>query len=143
MDSKQIDVMVADASHEVYVDKILDTIREAAKVRGTGIAERTHEYVATKMKEGKAIIALCGDDFAGFTYIESWGNKQYVATSGLIVHPQIPGTGVGKTYQDRLFPPGTPTLAQCQSFQSHQWSCRHENEYRARICARHLQRTDR
>ena len=60
MDSKQIDVMVADASHEVYVDKILDTIREAAKVRGTGIAERTHEYVATKMKEGKAIIALCG-----------------------------------------------------------------------------------
>ena len=88
MDSKQIDVMVADASHEVYVDKILDTIREAAKVRGTGIAERTHEYVATKMKEGKAIIALCGEEFAGFTYIESWGNKQYVATSGLIVHPE-------------------------------------------------------
>ena len=80
---KQIDVMVADASHEVYVDSILDTIREAAKVRGTGIAERTHEYVATKMKEGKAIIALCGDDLAGFTYIESWGNKQYVATSRL------------------------------------------------------------
>ena len=93
MDSKQIDVMVADASHEVYVDKILDTIREAAKVRGTGIAERTHEYVATKMKEGKAIIALCGDDFAGFTYIESWGNKQYVATSGLIVHPKYRGLG--------------------------------------------------
>ena len=73
MDAKQVDVMVADASHEVYVDKILDTIREAAKVRGTGIAERTHEYVTTKMKEGKAIIALCGDDFAGFTYIESCG----------------------------------------------------------------------
>ena len=35
MDAKQVDVMVADASHEVYVDKILDTIREAAKVRGT------------------------------------------------------------------------------------------------------------
>ena len=96
MDSKQIDVMVADASHEVYVDKILDTIREAAKVRGTGIAERTHEYVATKMKEGKAIIALCGEEFAGFTYIESWGNKQYVATSGLIVHPEYRGLGLAK-----------------------------------------------
>ena len=48
MDTKKVDVMVADASHEIYVDKILDTIREAAKVRGTGIAERTHEYVATK-----------------------------------------------------------------------------------------------
>ena len=59
MDTQQIDVMVADASHEVYVDTILETIRNAAAVRGTGIAERTHEYVATKMKEGKAIIALC------------------------------------------------------------------------------------
>ena len=96
MDTKKVDVMVADASHEVYVDKILDTIREAAKVRGTGIAERTHEYVATKMKEGKAIIALCGDVFAGFSYIESWGNKQYVATSGLIVHPDFRGIGLAK-----------------------------------------------
>ena len=66
MDAKQIDVMVADASHEVYVDKILDTIREAAKVRGTGIAERTHEYLMTKIREGKAIIALHGEEFAGF-----------------------------------------------------------------------------
>ena len=56
MDAKQVDVMVADASHEVYVDKILDTIREAAKVRGTGIAERTHEYVTTKMKEERRLL---------------------------------------------------------------------------------------
>jgi hypothetical protein len=73
MDFDSIDVMVADASHEVYVDTILETITAAAKVRGTGIAERTHEYVAQKMKEGKAIIALAGNEFAGFCYIESWG----------------------------------------------------------------------
>ena len=82
---KEIEVMIAEASHEVYVDTILRTIEEAAKVRGTGIAKRTHEYVAQKMKEGKAVIALAGDEFAGFSYIESWGNKQYVTTSGLIV----------------------------------------------------------
>ena len=52
MNAKQIDVMVADASHEIYVDKILQTIKDAAKVRGTGIAERTHEYLTTKIKEG-------------------------------------------------------------------------------------------
>ena len=34
MDTQQIDVMVADASHEVYVDTILETIRNAAAVRG-------------------------------------------------------------------------------------------------------------
>lgn len=98
-----IDVMVADASHEEYIDTILDTIRDAAKVRGTGIAERTHEYLLTKMREGKAIIALDGDTFAGFTYIESWGNKQYVATSGLIVHPDYQGRGLAKRIKHASF----------------------------------------
>lgn len=98
-----IDVMVADASHESYIDTILDTIRDAAKVRGTGIAERTHEYLLTKMREGKAIIALDGETFAGFTYIESWGNKQYVATSGLIVHPNYQGRGLAKRIKHASF----------------------------------------
>ena len=84
-----IRVVVADATHEKYVDTILTTITDAAKKRGSGIASRTHEYLATKMKERKAVIALAGEaeteEFAGFCYIESWGNKQYVANSGLIV----------------------------------------------------------
>ena len=42
-----IRIVVAEAAHEKYVDTILETIREAAKKRGTGIAERTHEYVTT------------------------------------------------------------------------------------------------
>ena len=86
-----ISVVVADASHEKYVDTILQTITDAAKVRGSGIASRTHEYLATKMKERKAIIALYGEEFAGFCYIESWENKQYVANSGLIVVPKFRG----------------------------------------------------
>ena len=48
----EIEVMIAEASHEVYVDTILKTIEDAAKVRGTGIAKRTQEYVSQKMKEG-------------------------------------------------------------------------------------------
>ena len=84
-----IRVVVADASHEKYVDVILATITDSAKKRGSGIASRTHEYLATKMKERKAVIALAGEgdeeEFAGFCYIESWGNKEYVANSGLIV----------------------------------------------------------
>ncbi len=98
-----IDVMVADASHEIYVDTILDTIEAAASVRGTGIAKRSHDYVAQKMKEGKAIIALHGDEFAGFTYIESWGNKQYVATSGLIVVDKFRRHGLAKRIKEASF----------------------------------------
>ena len=100
---RKIDVMIAEACHEEYVDIILDTIEAAAKVRGTGIAKRTHEYVAQKMKEGKAVIALEGNKFAGFSYIESWGNKQYVTTSGLIVHPDFRGLGIAKRIKEMTF----------------------------------------
>ena len=103
MKKVDITVMVADASHEKYVDTILDTIEKAAKVRGTGIAKRTHEYVATKMKEAKAVIALYGEEFVGFSYIETWGNKQYVTTSGLIVDPKFRGLGVAKRIKDLTF----------------------------------------
>lgn len=100
---KDIKVVVADPSHERYVDTILETITAAAKVRGTGIAKRTHEYLATKMREAKAVIALDGDRFAGFSYIETWGNKQYVTTSGLIVHPDYRGLGLAKRIKDMTF----------------------------------------
>lgn len=95
--------MVAEESHIKYVDTILETIAEAAKVRGTGIAKRSPEYVATKIKEAKAVIALQGDKFAGFSYIETWGNKQYVTTSGLIVHPDFRGLGLAKRIKNVTF----------------------------------------
>ena len=98
-----VQIFVAGPEHEVYVDTILQTIADAAKVRGTGIAKRTHEYLATKMKEAKAVIALSGHRFAGFSYIETWGNKQYVTTSGLIVHPDFRGLGVAKKIKDMTF----------------------------------------
>ena len=98
-----IDVVVADESHEKYVDTILETISEAAKVRGTGIAKRTHEYVANKMREAKAVIALDGDKFAGFSYIETWQDKKYVTTSGLIVHPDYRGRGLAKRIKNMTF----------------------------------------
>ena len=103
MKKEDITVIEPDTSQEKYVDTILDTIEKAAKVRGTGIAKRTHEYVATKMKEAKAVIALYGDEFVGFSYIETWGNKQYVTTSGLIVDPKFRGLGVAKRIKDLTF----------------------------------------
>ena len=112
MDTQQIDVMVADASHEVYVDTILETIRNAAKVRGTGIAERTHEYVATKMKEGKAIIALTS---------------------------RLSRAGPSETYQTSLLPVSSPTMAQGKDIQPHQRCSGDEDEYGTGLRARHFQ----
>jgi hypothetical protein len=100
---EEIKVMVADETHEKYVDTILKTIAEAAKVRGTGIAKRSPEYLVTKIREAKAVIALQGETFAGFSYIETWGNKEYVTTSGLIVHPDFRGLGLAKRIKNMTF----------------------------------------
>ena len=100
---EDIEVVVAEAVHEKYVDTILETITAAAEVRGTGIAKRTHDYVVTKMREAKAVIALKDEEFVGFSYIETWGNKHYVTTSGLIVHPDYRGRGVAKRIKDMTF----------------------------------------
>lgn len=100
---EEIKIMVAEEAHTKYVDTILATIAEAAKVRGTGIAKRSPDYLITKIREAKAVIALQGDRFAGFSYIETWGNKHYVTTSGLIVHPDFRGMGVAKRIKNMTF----------------------------------------
>jgi hypothetical protein len=99
-----IKILVADESHVSYVQTILDTIEAAAKVRGTGIAKRTPEYVTRKMLEGKAIIALTDEgEFTGFCYIETWSNKQFVANSGLIVVDKFRGHGLAKSIKRKAF----------------------------------------
>ena len=100
---ENITVEVATEKHLKYVDEILKTIEEAAKVRGTGIAKRRPDYVASKIQEGKAVIAMCGDDFAGFCYIESWGHEQFVANSGLIVKPEYRQRGLAKKIKHKAF----------------------------------------
>ncbi len=96
-------IIKATKEHLPYVDVILKTIEGAAKVRGTGIAKRTPDYLTKKIEEGKAIIALKEDEFAGFCYIESWGGKKFVANSGLIVVDKFRGHGLAKEIKKKAF----------------------------------------
>ena len=99
-----IDVVVADASHTKYADEICEEVFISARERGTGIARRTPEYVSEKMLAGKAVIAVAEDGrFAGFSYIETWGGKQYVANSGLIVAHDFRGIGLAMRIKTRIF----------------------------------------
>jgi GNAT superfamily N-acetyltransferase len=96
-------IVIADISHSKYAEIICETIAESAAVRGTGIARRTPEYITKKMVNGNAVIALDGDTFAGFCYIELWGHGKYVANSGLIVHPDYRGAGLAKKIKHKVF----------------------------------------
>lgn len=96
-------IVIADKSHSHYAETICETIAEAAKVRGTGIAKRQPEYIITKMENGNAVIALEGDKFAGFCYIEAWSHGKFVANSGLIVHPDFRNQGLAKKIKKVVF----------------------------------------
>ena len=98
-----IQIMVADERHVPLAETILDTIEAAAKVRGTGIARRSPEYIASKITGGKAVVALAGDRLVGFSYIECWGHGDYVATSGLIVDPEYRHLGLAGEIKKRTF----------------------------------------
>ena len=100
----KIDVMVADKRHFRYAGEICDEVYVSAQERGTGIAKRTPDYIIGKMQAGKAVIAIAEDGrFAGFSYIESWGGKKYVANSGLIVAHAFRGLGLAKRIKERIF----------------------------------------
>lgn len=98
-----MEIIIANESHSKYASIISDTITESAKVRGTGIAKRTPEYILKRLNNGNAIIALDGDKFAGFCYIEVWGSKNFVANSGLIVHPDYRKQGLAKKIKSAVF----------------------------------------
>ncbi|MDG5490201.1 GNAT family N-acetyltransferase [Psychroserpens sp. SPM9] len=98
-----MEIVIANKSHSIYADIICQTIADAALVRGTGIAKRKPEYIITKLENGNAVIALDGDKFAGFCYIEQWSHGKFVANSGLIVHPDYRNLGLAKQIKQVIF----------------------------------------
>ena len=100
----QIIIKVADHLDTHYAKRITDEMESSAKARGTGIAKRTPEYVAQKMLEGKAVIAITtAGQWVGFCYIEEWSHGKFVANSGLIVAPEFRKSGVAKQIKQKIF----------------------------------------
>lgn len=97
-------VIIADEEHLKNVPEILHEIEVSAKERGTGIAKRNASYLEEKINERKAIIAFSDSgEWAGFCYIETWSNKEYVANSGLIVKKKFRNSGLAKLIKEKTF----------------------------------------
>ena len=104
MHNSVFNVRVANVQHTQYSQIICDEMESSAKARGTGIAKRTPEYIANKMLEGKAVIALTKSGaWAGFCYIETWSHGNYVANSGLIVAPEFRKSGLARDIKKKIF----------------------------------------
>ena len=103
MKETEISVEFAQEEHAKYAERICTLIYESALQRGTGIARRSNEYIASKITGGKAVVALEGEKLVGFSYIESWGHGDYVATSGLIVDPAYRNLGLARRIKEKTF----------------------------------------
>ena len=103
MNKNSVNIIFAQPEHAEYAEQICQLIYESALQRGTGIARRSPEYIASKITGGKAVVALAGDKLVGFSYIECWGHGDYVATSGLIVDPEYRHLGLAGEIKKRTF----------------------------------------
>lgn len=104
MKTDSIIVRVATEADMPYASFITAEMEASAIARGTGIAKRSPESICKKIQEGKAVIAVTQQgDWAGFSYIEVWGNGEFVSHSGLIVAPAYRGLGVAKTIKTKIF----------------------------------------
>ncbi len=103
MEKDSIHVVFAEEQHAKFSEEICQLIYESALQRGTGIAKRSPEYIASKIKGGKAVVALDGDRLVGFSYIECWEHGDFVATSGLIVRPEYRHMGLAAKIKTKTF----------------------------------------
>jgi hypothetical protein len=104
LETQNFIIRVATPEDKVYAKTITDEMESSAMARGTGIARRSPEYIAEKMEQGKAVIAVTNTGaWVGFCYIETWSHGEYVANSGLIVAPDFRKSGVAKAIKQKIF----------------------------------------
>ena len=100
---KDFKIEVAGEEHLEYASQISVLIEKAAIDKMAGLALRSAEYIAEKIREQKAVIALKGESFAGFCYIELWGGKSFIANSGLIVEEEFRNSGLAGEIKNFVF----------------------------------------
>lgn len=106
------------ADSEMWAEQISQLILEASQAKNSGLAQRSPEHIRTKIRENKAVLALKRDDktLAGFCYIDTWQNGEYVVTSGLIVKPEFRGKGIATLLKKELFNHARKNFSQAKIF---------------------------
>jgi ribosomal protein S18 acetylase RimI-like enzyme len=104
MEEERIIVRPATPSDVVFADQIIHEMESSAIARGSGISKRSAASVIEKIDAGKAIVAVTETgEWAGFSYIETWDNEQFVSNSGLIVSPKHRNQGVASEIKTQIF----------------------------------------
>jgi len=74
-----------------------------AAARENDIALRAPAWLASKIAQGRAAIALAAGELVGFGYWSAWEEGRFVSHSGLVVRPSHQGIGLGRRLKLVLF----------------------------------------
>ncbi|WP_185871412.1 argininosuccinate synthase domain-containing protein [Blattabacterium cuenoti] len=99
----KIKVRVSHEEDTKYASLICKKIKESAEIRGTGISKKDPEYIKLKMVHGNSVIAFFDEKLAGFGYLETFQNEEFVVNSGLIVFPEFRKQGLAKFIKIEIF----------------------------------------
>ena len=103
-DLKNASIVFANDTHTALASAISHMIDLANQEPGVVLARRSPEYLAEKIRGGKAVIAFdTARQVIGFCYIETWSDGRYVANSGLMVAKEWRKSGLGKLIKRRAF----------------------------------------
>ena len=98
-----VKIVVADATHVKYAQDVCDLIRTTAQQKGSGIVDRSPDYVTDRIKTGRAVIAFDEERVVGFVYIETWSHGMFVANSGLVVDSDYRYKGLARQIKKSVF----------------------------------------
>lgn len=101
MNPKSIEVRESrteDARYATAASRLIDQAAERYD-----IARRSAEWLRAKIEKGRAALALLEGELVGFGYWSDWEGGKFVSHSGLVVRPDLMGTGLGKRLKRVLF----------------------------------------
>ncbi|ASU32004.1 GNAT family N-acetyltransferase [Mucilaginibacter xinganensis] len=104
MDEERIIVRSAIPADVVFADEIINEMESSAIARGSGISKRSAASIIEKIDNGKGVVAVTeSGEWAGFSYIETWDNEEFVSNSGLIVSPKHRNQGIAARIKTQIF----------------------------------------
>ncbi len=103
-DEPEFIIRIAVPADVKYVYIILQEMERSALERGTGIARRSPQSLCKKIYEGAAVMAVTpAGEWVGFSYVQPWGDGEFVSNSGLIVNPLYRGMHVAARIKESIF----------------------------------------
>lgn len=95
-----VDVRAARADEEHLAPAASRLIEASARTHD--IATRAPEWLAAKIRAGKAAVALEAGELVGFGYWSDWERGRFVSHSGLVVRDDQRGRGIGRRLKQVL-----------------------------------------